>query len=302
MSFIITKNQCSVVSPKKCDIEAKSDQVASEIWFHTPALDKDILERIISVQLETKSHDQGWSFRPEAGSWSWFDIVVLESPGATKIKVKDGVALVWLSHTNKLGQEIDVSQTGPSFGSQHDIFSSLEVGNALGVRVCARFQGWENHATEACLTLRVKDKQETGTVPRRRPDSLPNRPRKEYIGLVAEQITSLSETFDTYLNAATPEEAPPAYSLVREMLPTGPLRADQIAATEEPPLRLLSFDGGGVRGISSLYILQAIMAKVSPQDPDIRPCKYFDMICGTSTGGYAHAHIDPRFMLTDFHA
>ncbi|KAG6848538.1 hypothetical protein H0H93_016158 [Arthromyces matolae] len=68
------------------------------------------------------------------------------------------------------------------------------------------------------------------------------------------------------------------------MLPTGPLRADQVASTEQPPLRLLAFDGGGVRGISSLYILQAIMAKVS-KDPDVKPCKYFDMMCGTSTGG-----------------
>ncbi|KAG6842750.1 hypothetical protein H0H93_003604, partial [Arthromyces matolae] len=65
--------------------------------------------------------------------------------------------------------------------------------------------------------------------------------KKEYLGIVSEQIQSLAETFDTYLNAATPAEAPPAYSLVREMLPTGPLRADQVAATEQPPLRLLSF-------------------------------------------------------------
>ncbi|KAG8682852.1 hypothetical protein FRC11_014305 [Ceratobasidium sp. 423] len=48
------------------------------------------------------------------------------------------------------------------------------------------------------------------------------------------------------------------------------------------PLRLLSLDGGGVRGISSLSILKAIMDRIKP---GARPCDYFDLIAGTSTGG-----------------
>ena len=63
---------------------------------------------------------------------------------------------------------------------------------------------------------------------------------------------------------------------------------------EQPPLRILSFDGGGVRGISSLCILKEIMSPVSRQRavdysnvPKMtpRPCDLFDLICGTSTGG-----------------
>ncbi|KAG6916206.1 hypothetical protein DXG01_007836 [Tephrocybe rancida] len=281
----VDKDQYSVVATKPCDVKAQNGQVASKIWFRTPALDEDILKKVVSIQLETKSRDQGWVEDPEAGSWSWFDIVVLESPESTKIKVKDGVALVWMSHTNHLGEKEDAKQVGPVFGSQHDIFAALEVGDVLGVRVCARFADWANHASEARLTLQVPEKGKPADGPRRRPNSLPERERNEYLRLVSEQITSLTDTFDAYLNAATPAEAPPASSLVREMLPTGPLRADQVAAAEEPPLRLLSLDGGGVRGISSLYILQAIMAKVSPNNPNVMPCDYFDMICGTSTGG-----------------
>jgi patatin-like phospholipase/acyl hydrolase len=62
----------------------------------------------------------------------------------------------------------------------------------------------------------------------------------------------------------------------------------------EQPVRILSLDGGGVRGISSLYILKELMAQVArqyrvehPQDSKLspRPCEYFDLICGTSTGG-----------------
>ena len=74
----------------------------------------------------------------------------------------------------------------------------------------------------------------------------------------------------------------------------------------DKPLRILSLDGGGVRGISSLLLLEKIMDKVreesdlqaqvevgtssegprnSKQSSSIQPCQYFDLICGTSTGG-----------------
>ncbi|KAF2726345.1 FabD/lysophospholipase-like protein [Polychaeton citri CBS 116435] len=49
-------------------------------------------------------------------------------------------------------------------------------------------------------------------------------------------------------------------------------------------LRLLSLDGGGVRGLSTLFILQALMQRINPDNPP-KPCDYFDMIGGTSTGG-----------------
>ncbi|KAF2707708.1 phospholipase [Pleomassaria siparia CBS 279.74] len=47
-------------------------------------------------------------------------------------------------------------------------------------------------------------------------------------------------------------------------------------------LRLLSLDGGGVRGLASLYMLRQILSCL-PGNP--KPCDFFDMICGTSTGG-----------------
>ncbi|KAH8669337.1 acyl transferase/acyl hydrolase/lysophospholipase, partial [Ilyonectria robusta] len=51
-------------------------------------------------------------------------------------------------------------------------------------------------------------------------------------------------------------------------------------------LRLLSLDGGGIRGISSLIILDAIMHKINERrDPKILPCQYFQLAGGTSTGG-----------------
>ena len=59
------------------------------------------------------------------------------------------------------------------------------------------------------------------------------------------------------------------------------------------PLRILSIDGGGVRGIASLQVLKEVMSQIRrtqlADNPDAlvsnRPCDYFDLICGTSTGG-----------------
>ncbi|KAL6714253.1 hypothetical protein ACLMJK_007676 [Lecanora helva] len=49
-------------------------------------------------------------------------------------------------------------------------------------------------------------------------------------------------------------------------------------------LRLLALDGGGVRGLSSLIILEQLMETIDSVSPP-KPCDYFDMIGGTSTGG-----------------
>ena len=53
------------------------------------------------------------------------------------------------------------------------------------------------------------------------------------------------------------------------------------------PKRLLSVDGGGIRGVLSLGILQRIEALLKAQSgrKDFRLSDYFDYIAGTSTGG-----------------
>ncbi|KAL8973601.1 MAG: hypothetical protein Q9197_002160 [Variospora fuerteventurae] len=74
--------------------------------------------------------------------------------------------------------------------------------------------------------------------------------------------------------------------------PTGIRRKDTLRS-RGPPLRILSFDGGGVRGYSSLLLLEQFMQQVvnlcneePPESSDmIRPCEYFDLIGGTGTGG-----------------
>ncbi|OQV11228.1 hypothetical protein CLAIMM_15091, partial [Cladophialophora immunda] len=68
-------------------------------------------------------------------------------------------------------------------------------------------------------------------------------------------------------------------------------------ATEGPPnpvdhtgLCLLSLDGGGVRGLSTLHILKSLMTQLNHERQKsgasaLKPCELFDLIGGTSTGG-----------------
>ena len=56
-------------------------------------------------------------------------------------------------------------------------------------------------------------------------------------------------------------------------------------------LCLLSLDGGGVRGLSSILVLKSIMTRLNLERkknglPAVKPCEVFDLIGGTSTGGY----------------
>ncbi len=55
---------------------------------------------------------------------------------------------------------------------------------------------------------------------------------------------------------------------------------------QQKTFRILSIDGGGIRGIIPARFLCELESQVSKQkDEQVRLCDYFDLICGTSTGG-----------------
>jgi len=56
----------------------------------------------------------------------------------------------------------------------------------------------------------------------------------------------------------------------------------------KPFPRILSLDDGGIRGLSSLFILRGIMEEIRSQTKAMEiplPCQYFDLIGGSGTGG-----------------
>ncbi|KAG8720152.1 hypothetical protein FRC09_010039 [Ceratobasidium sp. 395] len=69
-----------------------------------------------------------------------------------------------------------------------------------------------------------------------------------------------------------------------------PKRLDRMTneTEEQRGIRLLSFDGGGVRALSALIILHEFMQRLNHRlKPlkEILPCEWFDMIVGSGTGG-----------------
>jgi patatin-like phospholipase/acyl hydrolase len=65
-------------------------------------------------------------------------------------------------------------------------------------------------------------------------------------------------------------------------------------------------DGGGIRGLFAIIILQQVMEEVRkldcPDNPEgLRPCDYFDIIGGTSTGGSVPVLFKVQLQLADKH-
>ena len=55
---------------------------------------------------------------------------------------------------------------------------------------------------------------------------------------------------------------------------------------EKKKFKILSIDGGGIRGIIPAKILYHLEEEAIKKDgPNARLCDYFDLVCGTSTGG-----------------
>ena len=55
---------------------------------------------------------------------------------------------------------------------------------------------------------------------------------------------------------------------------------------DSEPFKILSIDGGGIRGVIPCQILAELENDIIERDgPDARLCDYFDLIAGTSTGG-----------------
>lgn len=68
--------------------------------------------------------------------------------------------------------------------------------------------------------------------------------------------------------------------------PTTNLPARPPATKKPRKIRLLSIDGGGIRGLASILILKRIMNKINEDRAEgLKPYEVFDLIGGTGTGG-----------------
>ncbi|KAF5980102.1 calcium-independent phospholipase A2-gamma [Fusarium bulbicola] len=245
-SVDVLDGKYGIRSAERGYVESHGSDIESNTWFKTPPLEVKTIKRLRSIQLITESHDQGWCSNRADGNWTWFEISILENANTTEPRVKDDVQLTWESHKNQLKSKHFVQEQ-----------------NVIAVRGCSRFSGWKLVAKQRYLVV------ELGAPVEREPLSF---------GTIAAKVLNTLEAFNDVNELSFPdlEEFP--------SVPATVFRADRMGteAANERPLRVLSLDGGGVRGLASLIVLKAIMDHASPGK---KPCEVFDMIGGTSTGG-----------------
>ncbi|KAK6495233.1 hypothetical protein TWF481_003259 [Arthrobotrys musiformis] len=247
---------------KSQPIPGNETVINAEVWFKSPALDEVTIRKINSVQLFAESHDQGFCNDESAGNWTWFELGIYQSPEDEAPRITDGgIELVWRSHYNNFKSPNYKWCEGDKFTEQHDFVKNLMPGNCIGVRLCSRFQAWKIHARNGYLVFELGHE----TMDRDAPPA--------YSEIISELRTIQDAIRD--VNEATNAAFSPELS-------NGLLRADAFTSVDETPLRVLSLDGGGVRGLVTLHLLKAVFEKANiTKDPH----EVFDMIGGTSTGG-----------------
>ncbi|KAF4598942.1 hypothetical protein EYR38_007355 [Pleurotus pulmonarius] len=279
MSLATSSNLISCNRPEY--VTANSDAIECKVWFKTPRLKEAFLEGLSCIRLTTTAHGAGSDSLTEGGNASWFELLILDSPESEDpLVTKEEKKCVWRSHHNTLANE-DTAINGQPFYKEDDLLQLLKPENVLAVRLCAS-PGWTNLASRGQIEF-WHEKKDDQLLPS------PSTPTPE------DKKQTQLDIFKMRIEMLLTEYL----QLQQRQIITSEMgqRPDKIAQSLMSPgskpeekglggraLRLLSIDGGGVRGISSLVILQNIMRKLT-DTPDVKPCDYFDMICGTNTGG-----------------
>ncbi|KAK6524472.1 hypothetical protein TWF281_011380 [Arthrobotrys megalospora] len=233
----------------------------TEVWFKSPPLDEVTIRKIDSVQLFAESHDQGYCENPDQGNWTWFELGIYENEESSAPRKDGGIDLIWRSHYNHFSEYDYKWCEGDKFEETHDLVRNLEPGNVIGVRLCSRFGGWEIWARNGYLVFEIgKETMDRAAPP-------------PYSEIISELKTIQQAISDVNIQ----NEAVFKPTMSKKLL-----RADAFGTGEERPLRVLSLDGGGVRGLVTLHLLKAVFDKAGITQ---KPCEVFDMIGGTSTGG-----------------
>lgn len=144
----ITDGSYTFASSTGCVVDSPDDQLHSKVWFKTPPLDANAIQKLESVQLFTRSRFQQWDQRKgmaEEDSFSWFDLIILQKSEANEPKKVNGVSLVWLSHANDENDFWQDPRAGQLFDENEAVQAELprakqidQIKGGLEVRVRAR--------------------------------------------------------------------------------------------------------------------------------------------------------------------
>ena len=123
-------NDAWLQSEAPCEpVEAHSDKVESKIWFKSKPVKRDFCYRVTQLQLCTDSCDQGNADDKRAGSWTWFELVILADENSDEPKKsKEGKELVWRSHRNRLANDKSPTRHfGAVFDRRSELLANFEV-------------------------------------------------------------------------------------------------------------------------------------------------------------------------------
>lgn len=132
-----------------CSVDARGADPVRKDWFSVVPFSAQDLTVIHSMQLFTRSRDQGWVNDPNAGSWSWFDIALIPNERGKS----DRKEYSWQSHNNSPPASRMLRRFGANFGPNHEIWQLAQIGDRIVVRICAQFGGWSNVASMAILIV-----------------------------------------------------------------------------------------------------------------------------------------------------
>ncbi|KAF6806695.1 protein kinase subdomain-containing protein [Colletotrichum sojae] len=255
---------------EKTTFTAKEDN-ASETWFRSPTFDQRTVDRIKRIQFCTQAYEKGGSVPPSGLRNTWFELAIVAGDDRNTPR--------------KDKEEVPQKEEGPrkarghSFGKDSDLVQSLKKGDLIAVRLHVRFKDWELNAQKGYLIIGLGHPEaKTGV---------------EFGSYAADaaKMDALCRDLNEMMYPDTKTQP---------HLPEGTFAPWQRDAVTKAPLRVLALDGGGVRGLASLRILDKVITKAYGDDYEVDggcssqcthekkciiPSQVFDMIAGTSTGG-----------------
>ncbi|KDR79128.1 hypothetical protein GALMADRAFT_208597 [Galerina marginata CBS 339.88] len=161
-------------SKAPCTVHASDHVAINKLWFTTPEFTAEQIARLDGIELATEANHQGYISDPAAGMWSWFELVVLDNASDPTPRTQpDGQPMILLSHRIEVGAKQTTQQVG-SFKHGNKLFGWIEPTNVIGVRVCARFAGWQNNATKGYLTVKYSAAHQDGGNGNQIPGQNPN--------------------------------------------------------------------------------------------------------------------------------
>ena len=134
------------------------------------------------VIFKFRSRDQGWSsFGPDAGSFSWFEATLAQSPStdddgqgqdndAVQWTGSYGRVVEWLERHDKMMEnqpryriqtnrhaETEPEEYTIKLTGDHELVRRVKKGDRIMLWACACFPGWENRVYQAEISVRGMD-------------------------------------------------------------------------------------------------------------------------------------------------